>query len=129
MKNRFAFLVIRVSLGLVFLMFGIGKLRGDIWAQTIRSMDFFLKLPWSVETSVMLIGALEILTGAALLLGLCTRFFAACAAAQLTGILVLLKFEEIRDIGLLGMALFIAMVPDNSFGIDLLRRRNRGGAR
>lgn len=78
--------MIRVSLGLVFLLFGIGKLRGDVWAQTIRSMDFFLKLPWSVETSVMLIGSIEIVTGAALILGLCTRFFAACAAAQLLGI-------------------------------------------
>ena len=83
MKNKLAFLVMRVSLGLVFLIFGIGKFQNDIWAETIRSMDFFIRLPWDINISVVFIGITEILTGAALIIGLFTRFFSALVLAQL----------------------------------------------
>jgi len=119
----------RISLGIVFLIFGIGKFRNDIWAETIKGMDFFLKLPWNVNISVYLIGVLEVLTGAALIIGLFTRFFAAVAAAQLMGILILLKFQETRDIGLLGMAIYMTMVSDDSFAIDRLWRKSKGRTR
>jgi len=56
MKNNFVSLIMRISLGTVFLMFGIGKFRNDIWAETIKGMDFFLKLPWNVNISVVVIG-------------------------------------------------------------------------
>ena len=118
MKNKLAFLVMRVSLGIVFLIFGMGKFRNDIWAETIRNMDFFLKLPWDVNASIFLIGISEIITGIALIVGLFTRFFSGLAAAQLFGILFLLKFEEARDIGLLGMAVYMAIAKNGSFGMD-----------
>lgn len=123
MKNKIAFLAIRVSLGLVFLIFGIGKFKNDIWAETIKTMDFFIRLPWDVNISVALIGITEILTGAALIVGLFTRFFAAIAAAQLIGILFLLKFEETRDIGLLGMAIYMTIVSNDSFSIEWLWKK------
>lgn len=127
MKNKFAFFVMRFSLGLVFLFFGIGKLYNDIWAETIRGMDFFIKLPWDINISVVVIGIAEILTGLALIIGLFTRFFAIVAATQLIGILVLLKFGEVRDIGLLGMAIYMMIVNDDTFTIDWLWRKIRGG--
>lgn len=129
MKNKLAFLIIRVSLGIVFLIFGIGKFKNDIWAETIKAMYFFLKLPWDVNISVIVIGVIEALTGIALIIGLFTCFFAALAAAQLLGILILLKFEETRDIGLLGMAIYMAIVNNDSFGIDWLWKRRKGGAK
>lgn len=129
MKNKFAFLVMRISLGIVFLLFGIGKFRNDIWAETIRAMDFFIKLPWNVNISVFLIGITEIFTGAALIMGIFTRFFAVVAAAQLMGILILLKFQEIRDVGLLGMAIYMAIVSDSSFTIGCLWQKGKGAAR
>ncbi len=128
MKNKIAFLAMRVSLGLVFLIFGIGKFKNDLWAETIRTMDFFTRLPWDVNIPVALIGIAEMLTGAALIIGLFTRFFAAIAAAQLIGILILLKFQETRDIGLLGMAIYMAIVSNDFFAIDWLWRKNKGGA-
>jgi len=127
MKNKIAFLFLRVSLGMVFLMFGIGKFRNDIWAETIRGMDFFLKLPWDVSISVFLIGVLEVLTGTALIVGAFTRFFSVAAAVQLLGILILLKFGEIRDIALLGAAIYMILVRDESFGVDWLRKGRAGG--
>ena len=117
MKNKIAFLILRLTLGIVFLIFGIGKFANDGWAQTIRSMDFFLKLPWDVDLSVFLIGIMEVSTGIALITGLFTRFFALLAALQLCMILILLKFEEIRDIGLLGVAIFTAIVSDDFFSL------------
>lgn len=121
--------IMRVSLGVVFLLFGIGKFRNDIWAETIKGMDFFLQLPWDVHISVFLIGIMEVLTGTALILGLFTRFFSAVAAVQLIAILILLKFEEVRDIGLLGMALYLISVENESFGIDWLMQKKKAGAK
>lgn len=123
MKNRFAFLILRLSLGLVFLIFGIGKFRNDAWAQTIRNMDFFLRLPWDIGVSVFLIGLTETVTGLALITGLLTRFFAVMAALQLSAILVLLNFQETRDIGLLGAAIYIAVVNDCFFSICSVCRK------
>jgi len=120
MKNKLPLLMLRVSLGLVFLLFGMGKFQNDVWAQTIKAMDFFLKLPWDVSISVLIIGAIEVITGIALILGLFTRFFAALAALQLAGILILLKFGETRDIGLLGLAIFLAFTQNDALGIDRL---------
>lgn len=125
MKNKVVFSVMRVSLGIVFLIFGIGKIKNDIWAETISTMDFFIRLPWNVNISVVLIGITEILTGTALIIGLFTRFFAAIAAAQLIGILILLKFQETRDIGLLGMAIYMAIVDNGTFSIDRLWRKGK----
>jgi uncharacterized membrane protein YphA (DoxX/SURF4 family) len=123
MKNKLAFLAMRVALGIVFLIFGIGKFKNDLWAETIRTMDFFLRLPWDVNISLAFIGIAEMLTGAALIIGLSTRFFAAVAAAQLIGILILLKFQETRDIGLLGMAVYMIFVRDESFSVDYLWKK------
>ena len=129
MKNKLAFLVMRVALGVVFLIFGIGKFRNDIWVETIKAMDFFIKLPWDVNISIALIGIIEILTGLALIIGLFTRLFAALAVVQLIGILILLRFEEVRDIGLLGMAIYMTIIRNDAFTVDWLWRKNQGAAK
>lgn len=120
MKGKVVFSIMRILLGIVFLSFGIGKFQNDIWAQTIKTMDLFLKLPWDVNLSVLLIGVSEVVAGSALIIGIFTRFFSAIAALELLGILILLKFAEVRDIGLLGAALYMAVVNDDSFGIHRL---------
>jgi len=118
MKNKTAFLIMRTSIGIVFLLFGIGKLRNDVWAETIKTMDFFLKLPWGVNLSVLVIGIVEMATGVSLIIGLFTRFFASLAALQLLGIVILLKFEEIRDIGLLGAVVYMAFAKNDALSVD-----------
>ncbi len=125
MKQRIAFLILRLGLGTVFLLFGIGKFQNDAWAQTIRNMDFFLKFPWDVGISLFLIGSLEIITGAALIIGLFTRFFAGLAVLQLIAILILLQFQELRDVGLLAGAIYLALSKEVSWGIDWLRDKRK----
>lgn len=113
MKDKIAFTILRMGLGVVFLLFGIGKFRNDVWAQTIRHMDFFAKLPWQPNISLALIGILEIMTGLCLIIGLFTRIFALLAALQLAGILILLNFQETRDIGLLAAAIFLMLAKND----------------
>jgi len=124
MKIKIGLLLLRVSLGVVFLIFGIGKFQNDIWAQTIRNMTVFESLPWSVDLTVILIGIVEVITAAALILGVFTRWFAALAALQLAAILVLLKFQQIRDIGLFGAALYLTLGGSDWCGAGhFLRKR------
>lgn len=117
-KNAIGLLVLRVSLGVVFIVFGIGKLQHDYWARSIETMAFFQRLPFTPAVWVTLIGAMEVLTGVGLVLGAGTRIFASLAILQLLGILILLHFQEIRDIGLLGAALYLACTPHIPYSID-----------
>lgn len=120
-------LILRVSLGVVFLIFGVGKFQHDYWARTIESMDVFQRLAWSPQLSVKLIGGLEVATGLALILGLGTRLVSGLAALQLLAILILLQFQEIRDIALLAQAIYLMINKEAAFGIDWFRRRKTAG--
>ncbi|MFO8008746.1 MAG: DoxX family protein [Candidatus Brocadiia bacterium] len=73
MNNRIELTITRITPGVAFLIFGIGKFRNDIWAQTMRNMVLFESLPWSADLSVVLIGAIELATAGGLILGLFTR--------------------------------------------------------
>lgn len=123
MKGKIAFTILRVSLGVVFLVFGVGKFQDDIWAQTIKSMEIFQGLPWDVDVTVFLIGVSEVVTGTFLILGIFIRIFSTIASLQLGTILILLQFQEIRDIGLLGMAIYMALVKEESFGFNRILTR------
>ncbi|MFW5915736.1 MAG: DoxX family membrane protein [Planctomycetota bacterium] len=112
-------------MGVVFLIFAIGKFQNDIWAQTMRNMTFFQSLPWNPDISVIVVGILEVVVAAGLICGLFTRLFSAAAALQLLAILILLKFQPIRDIGLLGMAIYMAFAGHDFAGLGQLLRRNR----
>ncbi len=118
MIERIAFLIMRIGLGVVFLVFGIGKFQNDVWVHTIRHMDFFIKAPWSVDASIVLIGVSEVVIGMCLITGVFRRFFAGLAAIELLGILVLLNFGEIRDVGLLGLALYLAVAKNDFFSLS-----------
>ena len=108
MKHKISSLVLRLGLGIVFLFFGIGKFRGDEWADTMRSMGFFSHLPWKTDISIVLVGTIEAVTGIALISGVLLRFFSLLASLQLLFILILLHFygiREVRDVGLLAAAI------------------------
>ncbi len=125
--EKTAFMLMRISMGVVFLLFGIGKLNNDIWAQTMKTMDVFLRLPWDVNYTVATVGIVEIVTGFCLIIGLFTRLFSVVACLQLSMILVLLKFEETRDIGLLGAAVYMALTGSRGWGADDYLAKRKGG--
>jgi len=111
MKNKIAFIVLRVSLGAVFLIFGIGKFTGDYWARSMAAMPIVQSMPWPAQYSVWGLGALEALTAFLLISGIWLRPAAIAACLQLVVILIVLQFQEIRDIALLGAAIFLALKP------------------
>jgi hypothetical protein len=39
MNNRIALAIMRITPAMVFLIFGIGEFRDDVWAQTMCSKD------------------------------------------------------------------------------------------
>ncbi|MCF7916774.1 MAG: DoxX family protein [Candidatus Omnitrophica bacterium] len=123
MNHKIAILVLRVSLGVVFLIFGIGKFQNDLWAQTIKSMEIFQNLPWEISISIFAIGILEVAIGLLLIVGLFTRLAAGLAILSLLIILCLLSFQEIRDIGLLGAAVYLLIAKEKVWGIDWLIRK------
>ncbi|MDP8266392.1 MAG: DoxX family protein [Candidatus Aceula meridiana] len=114
MKNKIAFIILRASLGIVFLIFGIGKFTGDYWARSMEAMPVVQAMPWPAQYSVWGLGAVETLTALLLISGLWLRPAAIAAALQLAAILIALQFQEIRDIALLGVAVFLAFNPKSN---------------
>jgi NADH dehydrogenase FAD-containing subunit len=72
---------------------------------------------------------LEVAVAGGLILGVFVRFFSAVAAVQLIAILVLLKFQQTRDFGLLAAALYLALAGDDFLGLGHLWRYLRHRSR
>ena len=108
--KRHQYLILRLGLGIVFLIFSIGKFRNDIWVQTIKSLPILQSLiPFSLDTLVILIGISEVIIALLLILGFFTRVAAFFALVELVIIFFLLKFQEVREIGLIAMALVLLL--------------------
>ncbi|MBI4143212.1 DoxX family membrane protein [Candidatus Uhrbacteria bacterium] len=105
-----ASLILRIGLGVEFLMFGYGKLV-DVggWIAFIPPWMSPL-LPASVGTFLTVIGVAELLLGVLLLIGLWTRVIAVLAALHLVGVLVAVGYNDlaIRDFVALASALALA---------------------
>ena len=125
LRHRVPFVIMRISTGIVFLLFGIGKFQNDIWAETMRSMSVFKALPPSAGFWIIAVGILELAVAAGLILGIFTRWAAGIAALQLIAILILLRFQQTRDFGLLGAALYMMFAGHDFAGLGMLVRRNR----
>ncbi|MDO8628367.1 MAG: DoxX family membrane protein [Nanoarchaeota archaeon] len=110
--------LLRLGLGVVFLIFGVGKFRGDIWAQTIPNLPFVQSLPFSSDVVVIIIGVVEVLIGLFLLFGLFTRWVALVASIELIMIMILLKFGEVRDMGLLAGSLSLVLTGSSFLSLD-----------
>lgn len=125
MKDKIPLVVLRVSVGLAFLVFGIGKFQNDYLARTIQTMGLFQALPWDVRFSTNLIGLMEVFTGLLLMLGWFSRLAAGLAVAQLTVILFLFGFSEVRDFGLLGAAVCLFLANDKTYSLDWFLAKRR----
>src|SRR3989338_6592120 len=95
-------LLARIGIGLVFILFGIGKLQGDVWAETMRQHPVMHMVPMPVDYQIYGIGLVEIIIGLCLLAGIYVRAVAMLAIAQLFVIFFIMGIHEIRDIGLIG---------------------------
>ena len=108
---------LRLGLGIVFLIFGIGKLRQDIWFATMKSMHMFSMFGSQINYFIYFVGIVEIVIGISLVMGLFTRFFALLAALELVSILILASFWKIRDIALLAAAISLIITGSKTLCI------------
>lgn len=106
--------ILRVSLSIVFLWFGVDKLLNpEVW---------FMWVPQSLQSLVesnlyafmYMLGALEVSIGITLLLGFFVRVAAITASVLLTLIILTSGVAPVvRDIGLLGISVYLAMSKKN----------------
>jgi len=92
-KNEIGALILRVTLGALFLIHGIVKFQGGI--ENIVSWFASIGLPGFMAYGV---ASIEIMGGIAIIIGLATRFFAALFALLMIGATLKVKLS----VGLLG---------------------------
>ena len=114
----------RVGLGAVFLTFGLWKISSPVdwiiftpgWlAGALEGVD-------SIDPYgfLRLLGFVEAVLGAQVLLGLFTKAAAALSALGLIGILAHVGFDQIgvRDLGLLGLAISLSLAGGGQWSLD-----------
>lgn len=128
MSSRWGLVPLRVVVGLIFLMHGYAKLVTMGPAATADMMQH-LGIPFP-HVSAMLVTAVELLGGAALILGLLTRWAAAALAVDMSVAVILAKlpggFFAPRgvefELTLCAAALTLALVGAGGVSLDALRR-------
>ena len=116
---------IRLGLGFVFFWFGIDKfIDPGLWIGWIP--DSILSfVPIFPGTFIFLLGIVETILGILLIFGVLVRIVAFVSALHLLAIIFSLGFNDIvvRDIGLLTMALALAIEKKHSFCLDSFMRK------
>ncbi|HEY4499930.1 MAG TPA: DoxX family protein [Candidatus Paceibacterota bacterium] len=100
--QQLAPVIVRVGVALVFLWFGGSQLNNATdWIGWLPS--WVLKLPIAPTNFIYANGAMEVLFGAMLLVGLYVRFAAFVLALHMAGIVISVGYNEIgvRDFGIL----------------------------
>ncbi|MFH1846315.1 MAG: DoxX family membrane protein [Candidatus Omnitrophota bacterium] len=110
MRNKMGILLLRISLGALFIVFGIGIFQCDSTALAIRNILTYCYLPWSLDLTVKIIGILEIIIGFFLITGAFVKIVALFGVVLLITVFILSGFRELRDIVLIsaGIAIFIS---------------------
>ena len=111
--HRISYQILRISLGITFLWIGVLILRSpEAWGGYIQPWALkLLVLP--VYDTMLIVGAVDCVLGLLFLINRFVRLAALIAAIHLLGILITSGLNDItvRDIGLLGAALALAVLP------------------
>ncbi len=116
--EKYAPLIIRTGLGVVFFLFGIDKFIHPMnWAGYIPP---WMPMLFSKEMFIFLLGIVETAIGTGVFFGIFTRFFAGIAALMLLPIMYSLGFNElsIRDFALFCMALAMFLRRSTPYAIE-----------
>lgn len=120
-RRKLGNLLLRVSLGLIFLYTGIGKVFLGGQVPAIDRVITFL----SVEYASLALGVVEMIIGLLLVIGLWTRVAGWAAAVLFVCFLIAGSlfgmFQQaglFKDVGLLGAALYLGLVGARSHSLD-----------
>ena len=117
--SKYAPVVLRVGVALVFIWFGVEQLRdAEAWTGWLPS--YASALPISTLTLVYINGAFEAIFGLLLLTGLYTRVAGTLLALHMAHILSVVGYGEIgvRDFGIFMATLSVALSGSDDFGLD-----------
>jgi len=117
--NESAPIVLRISLALVFLWFGLnGVFNTNSFLGYVP--EFAYNLPISVETVVILNGIFEIVLGILLITGLFTRVVAFILSLHTLSIMFSLGYNDIavRDFGIALATLAVALNGPDEWSLD-----------
>ncbi len=118
--------IVRVSMSLVFLWFGLSQLIApDSWTSWLPDIAFHL--PLTPAILIMLNGLFEICAGTLLLVGFRTRLCAGILAIHLMGIIASVGYNDIgiRDAGLMLATVSIIFQGPDKFCIDTRLTQNK----
>ena len=125
-NKNYATVVIRISLALVLLWFGIDEIiNPENWFGYVPSW-ISNNLPFSLDFFISLNGIIEIMMGGLLLIGLYTRTVAFIAALHLLSITIAVGYNEIgvRDFGLTLMAVSLIFSGAGVLSLDNKKLKN-----
>ena len=123
--EKFSWLCVRLGLGFVFLWFGADKwIHTEAWFGFVHPVVERL-LPFSVNIFLHVLGVIEIIFGALLVVGLFTRLAALGVVLLLAGISLTTGFTDItvRDLGLLGAALGLVFKRMSALALENMRKK------
>lgn len=120
MKNSLAIFILRGSIGLVFILFGIDKLMNPSHWVVFIPTDFVHDFKMDMHIVLKLQGLVELITGIHLLAGFKARWAAGVAAIILLLIIFFLGWDPvtIRDTGLLGACAALMIVGAGDWSVD-----------
>jgi len=127
--EKYTSLLIRLGLSIVFLLFGIDKfIRPLFWSAFVPK---FLSdiIPFSLNNFIYLIGIIETILGALILIGLFTRVASILSAMHLLLIIISLAIPIgyndiiVRDLGLFFMALTLSFFKNYQFSLDNIKKK------
>lgn len=133
-KRYLAYMLLRISVGVMFLFYGIGKFRGGVWAfvagmekQFAGKIPSFLVVPFSSALPF-----LETIVGSLLILGIYNTLALLSAALLLIaltlGTVVLGESDTVAHNILLSLVIFVLLwTADNNVYSLRIRRNARAG--
>ena len=102
MKSKNTSLFLRLSIGIVFLWFGIDKfLNPAMWAAWMPPWMSSL-WPWSINSFMYFQGGIEAILGILLLIGFYTKWASRLSALILLSIVIVLGINDITALGRIG---------------------------
>lgn len=124
MKNEIGALILRVTLGIIFLVHGLGKFQGGI--ENVAGWFSSIGLPGFLAYAVAII---ELVGGIALILGLGTRIVSALLALIMIGAIFTVKLSvgfmgngEMAgyefDLALLAMSIYLTVAGSKMLAVD-----------
>ena len=127
--EEYSSLFLRMGVGIVFLFFGMGKLAGREGVGWVKTQMTFIPAA-SADTFITVLGAVEVISGIFLIIGLFTRYVGALVALMMAGTVILFINAPqpgigfiVKDFAILGAGISLALTGSGVYSVDGKRKK------